>query len=121
MSQRADFGQLETQQDADERQQASDQIHDPPTVLEPRSGDCKRQTHWQWGRRRREPQTEPDAENCTKCRKQEDQRRIARAVLPRGHLVDVGVDDGEIGADADSGDGARDDKPRVIVDHRCEH
>jgi hypothetical protein len=75
---------------------------------------AQRQRRW----RRGEPQAKPNSGDRPKRRKKEDERRITSALLSRCHLVDVRTDDGKVGADADSGDRSRYDKPTVITDER---
>ena len=86
---------------------AANQVHNAPAVLKPWSGDRKRQAQRQWRGGRGQPETKPDAEHRAQRRKKKDERSITRSALPRCHLVDVGVDDREVGADTDTGNRAR--------------
>jgi hypothetical protein len=108
---------LETQQDADQTEDASEQVHDAPAVLEAGASDGKRQAHGQRRRRCCQPEAKPDAQHRTQCREKKDQRSVTRPPLLRRHFVDVSVDDREVGTDTDAGNCPRSDEPGVIINH----
>ena len=108
------FGQLEPQQDSDGGQDGTDSVHPPPTIVEVGPGHSEGQTLRPGGCRRREPQAEPNAEEGAECGHDENNRGELRPGAPRGHLIDVGIHDRQVGPDAQTGDGAGDIEVEVV-------
>jgi hypothetical protein len=76
------------------------------------------------GQRRRwccEPEPEPDAKDRAQRGEKEDECGVSRPAPTRGHLVDVGIHDSEVGADTNAGNCPSGDEPPVSIDHCGNH
>src|SRR5450631_3339076 len=69
---------------------------------------------WPWRGRCGEDEAEPDAQDRTDSGHHEDDCRVLSPGMTRCHLVDVGVDDGQDRADADTGDDPCDVEVEVV-------